>query len=209
MADSTLWKGGLGNDTLDGGDRHDTLRFTGAKGAKVDLSKTGPQNTGYGWDTILNIESVLGTKASDTLTGSRADNVLVGNGGNDILSGGAGDDALYGGAGNDLLTGGKGEDTFVMTGKLSAKANVDTITDFSHKDDVFYLDRVTFEELDILSKSNFVVGTKAKDKNDYIVYDKAKGYLYYDADGSGKGAAVLFAKVDKGTVLTHQDFFVV
>jgi hypothetical protein len=61
----------------------------------------------------------------------------------------------------------------------------------------------------VLSKSSFVVGTKAKDKNDYIVYDKAKGVLYYDADGSGKGAAVKFAQIKKGLAIDHKDFFIV
>ena len=37
----------------------------------------------------------------------------------------------------------------------------------------------------LLEKDFFVVGAKAKDKNDYVIYDKAKGILYYDADGSG------------------------
>jgi Ca2+-binding RTX toxin-like protein len=60
-----------------------------------------------------------------------------------------------------------------------------------------------------LSKSSFVVGAKAKDKNDYIVYDKSKGALYYDADGSGKGAAVKFAQLKKGLVIDHKDFFVI
>jgi Ca2+-binding RTX toxin-like protein len=61
----------------------------------------------------------------------------------------------------------------------------------------------------MLSKSYFVTGTRAKDKNDYIVYDKATGALYYDADGSGKGAAVKFAQLKKGAVLAYDDLFVI
>lgn len=42
-----------------------------------------------------------------------------------------------------------------------------------------------------------------------IVYDIATGNLSYDADGSGVGAAVVFAHVTPGTVLTADDFAVV
>ena len=44
-------------------------------------------------------------------------------------------------------------------------------------------------------------------EDDYIVFDKAKGYLYYDADGSGKGKAVLFAKLKAS--IDHKDLFVI
>jgi serralysin len=210
-AASDILEGGLGNDLLDGGAHKDTVRFTGGKGVTVDLSKSGPQDTGYGLDTLVSIENAQGDSGADRLTGSDVRNSLMGFSGKDTLSGGAGDDVLSGGAGNDVLTGGKGMDMFHFE-SLGAKKNVDTITDFSHRNDTIYLSAIgPFEgagELMSFSKSNFVVGSKAKDKNDYIVYDKAKGHLYFDADGSGKGAAILFAKVDKGTFIDHTDFFV-
>ena len=37
---------------------------------------------------------------------------------------------------------------------------------------------------------------RATDINDYLIYDTATDLLYYDADGSGKGAAEAFAKVE-------------
>ena len=39
----------------------------------------------------------------------------------------------------------------------------------------------------------FVVGSAAKDRDDYLVYDKAKGVLLYDADGSGRGGGDRYA----------------
>jgi hypothetical protein len=39
-------------------------------------------------------------------------------------------------------------------------------------------------------------GSKAKDKNDYLVQDKG-GVLYYDADASGRGAKVAIADFDR------------
>ena len=60
-----------------------------------------------------------------------------------------------------------------------------------------------------MSKSFFTIGDKAKDSNDYIVYNKNKGVLFYDADGSGTGAAVQFAAINKKLKMTYNDSFVV
>jgi Ca2+-binding RTX toxin-like protein len=203
--------GGLGNDVLDGGDGFDYARFTGSIGAKVNLTKTSAQVTGYGTDTFKGIEALIGGTGGDSFIGDGNFNVLFGNAGNDTLSGGGGSDSLYSGIGNDKLTGGAQSDLFFFDTALNAKTNVDTITDFTRVDDTFQLDNAIFNKLTkvgTLNKSYFAVSSKAKDKNDYIVYDKVKGALYYDADGSGKGVAILFAKIKKGTVIDHNDFFV-
>ena len=34
------------------------------------------------------------------------------------------------------------------------------------------------------------MGEKARDADDFVIYSKTKGILYYDADGSGSGKAV-------------------
>ncbi len=52
-----------------------------------------------------------------------------------------------------------------------------------------------------LNKAFFKKSDKARDKNDHLVYDK-KGILWYDADGSGNGAAVQ----DRHDVEEAQDF---
>ena len=75
--------------------------------------------------------------------------------------------------------------------------NLDTIGDFSVKDDSFQLDNAVFKKIGKagkLKKDYFTISGKAKDKNDYIVYDKKTGILSYDADGSGSGKAIEFAK---------------
>ena len=95
--------------------------------------------------------------------------------------------------------------------------NFDTIKDFSVKDDSLYLDNAIFKKLGRnghkpkqLDKSFFTIGDKAKDKNDYIVYNNKTGVLSYDADGSGKGKAVEFAQLSKKlTTLSYKDFFVI
>jgi hypothetical protein len=42
-----------------------------------------------------------------------------------------------------------------------------------------------------------------------IVYNSATGQIFFDADGSGAGAQVLFATVNAGTVLSLADFVVI
>ena len=81
------------------------------------------QNTGYGSDTLQNIENAWGGSGADTLSGTEGVNIVYGESGHDVLSGrggydtlkgGGGDDALDGGLGNDQVFGGDGNDTFIM-----------------------------------------------------------------------------------------------
>ena len=44
---------------------------------------------------------------------------------------------------------------------------------------------------------------------DRIVYDKATGALFYDADGTGGAAQIRFATLAKGLKMTYADFFVI
>ena len=148
----------------------------------------------------------------ETAVGTAAKDTFFGGAGKDVFNGGAGNDTLGGGLGNDVLTGGSGKDVFVFNTKLNKSSNVDTIKGFSVKDDTIRLENAIFKKLSktgTLKKDFFTIGTKAKDKNDFIIYDNKKGCLYYDADGSGKGAAILFAKLDKGLKMTAADFFVI
>jgi Ca2+-binding RTX toxin-like protein len=86
-------EGGLGNDVLNGGADNDTAVFTGSVGATVDLTKSGRQSTGYGSDTLIGIESLVGTARNDRFTGNALSNTLTGGLGDDVLNGGAGIDA--------------------------------------------------------------------------------------------------------------------
>jgi Ca2+-binding RTX toxin-like protein len=105
-----LLSGGLGNDTLDGAGGADYAIFAGTTAATVNLGLTTAQATGYGTDTLLNIENLSTGSGNDNLTGNSGANTLLSGAGNDILRGLAGNDALYGGAGADRLTGASGRD---------------------------------------------------------------------------------------------------
>jgi len=60
-----------------------------------------------------------------------------------------------------------------------------------------------------LASAAFWVGSAAHDSSDRIVYNSANGALYYDADGSGAGAAVPFANLSTGLSLTYAQFTVI
>ncbi len=154
----------------------------------------------------------LGNVNGETVSGTAASEAFFGGAGLDVLNGGSGNDTLGGGLGNDVLTGGTGRDAFVFNTALNKSTNVDTISSFSTRDDTIRLESAVFKKLTktgTLNKDFFATGTKAKDKNDYIVYNNKTGALYYDADGSGKGAAVKFAQLPTKLGLTNADFFVI
>jgi hypothetical protein len=144
---------------------------------------------------------------------------IYGTAGKDALTGTGGREILYGFMGKDTLTGGTGQDTFVFDSRPHKTRNADTITDFNVNDDGIWLENKVFAKLGKkgtemnpaqLKKSFFTIGDKAKDQNDYIVYNKAKGVLYYDADGSGsRYKQVEIATLSKKLKMTHKDFFVI
>jgi hypothetical protein len=80
-----------------------------------------------------------------------------------------------------------------------------------------YLDNAVFKKIGRgsetkpgkLNKEFFVTGSKAQEADDYLIYNKSKGILYYDADGSGQGNAVEICSLSKHLKMTYRDFFVI
>jgi len=124
--------------------------------------------------------------------------------------GNAGNNTLNGGLGADLLTGFGGNDTFAFTTALGG-GNVDWIMDFHSGGDKIALGSSAFGGMaaGALSASAFVAGSAAGDSDDRIIYNSATGQLFFDADGSGGGAAVQFATVAPGTAIVANDFLVI
>lgn len=200
--DTLIQQSADGNDRLVGGSGIDTVSFTGTAGATINLAKTTAQATAYGSDTYIGIENLSGGSGNDSFTGNALANTLKGN---------VGDDVLNGGYGRDVLVGGSGMDIFVFRDRLGS-ANVDKITDYDRLYDSLQLDNRYMPKLGSvgrLSSSKFVLGSKALDANDHLIYDRTKGYLYYDADGSGAGAQVLIAQFANKAVLTYAEFTVI
>ena len=152
-----------------------------------------------------------GNTLANNISGNSADNVLAGLQGNDLLLGGSGDDELHGGTGIDTLQGGVGAGDFVFDSAPGA-SNVDFILDFTVGSDKIVLENSVFSTLSAgaLGAGAFTIGTAASDADDRIVYDSASGALYYDADGSGAGAAVQIATlITSPDNLSATDFMVI
>ena len=209
--------GGLGNDRLIGGLGNDTYIVntaldkvieTSARSAEIDTVKSAVT-----WTLGANLENLALTGSTAINgTGNTRANILTGNAAANTLGGGAGNDTLIGGLGNDRLTGGTGLDTFRFTGAPNARTNADILTDFRAADDRIQLDDAAFAGIGpvgALAVPRFYIGAAAHDASDRIVYNQMAGKLYFDADGSGHGAQVLFATVAAGTTLTLADLLVV
>ena len=118
-----------GDNLLDGASGIDTASYHhSAAAVTVSLAATGAQDTvGSGFDTLVDIERLLGSSHDDTLTGNAGSNMLTGGAGNDTLDGGAGNDTLIGGAGNDTyrMARGQGSDTIIEADATAG--NKDTV----------------------------------------------------------------------------------
>ncbi len=168
--------------------------------------------------TSARLNADMWVNRADTIKGTSRSDKLSGFSGKDKLSGGSGNDKLFGGFGIDSLKGDSGKDAFAFDTRANTRTNKDKITDFKVQDDSIWLDNAVFTKLGRsgsenkpaqLKSSSFTIGDKAKDRNDYIIYNDKKGVLLYDADGSGRGKAVEFATISKNLAMTHKDFFVI
>ncbi|WP_445501488.1 glycoside hydrolase family 113 [Microvirga sp. G4-2] len=218
-----LW-GGKGNDILNGGAGND-IYYVDAAGDQVKESSAGGTAdrvyTTVSHTLASYVEQLYATGSSsialkgngsaNTIVGNAGNNKLYGMSGNDRLYGNNGNDTLDGGYGKDVLVGGSGKDTFVFKDRLGS-ANVDKITDYNKLYDSLQLDNRYMPKLGAagrLSSAKFVLGSKALDANDHLIYDRAKGYLYYDADGSGAGAQVLIAQFINKAALAYAEFTII
>ena len=231
---NNILTGGAGADQMNGGNGSDIyLIYTAAEhtlSEKIaDTGKTGSDEVRFASTTAnetlvlsagdTGIESVFigtGTGTAAVTSGTTtmsvdARGVLKGL----TITGNAGDNTLTGTAYADTLTGGAGADTFAFAILPTAKANKDTITDFQQGVDLLQFSKSAFKAItstagSLLSAAEFWSGagvTAGHDTSDRIVYDTTTGNLYYDADGSGKGAATLVALIGitTHTLLTATD----
>jgi Ca2+-binding RTX toxin-like protein len=200
-----LLDGRGGEDRLVGGDGNDTYLVDDADDVVIELDSQGAADvvkSRASYQLSGHVEELVleGTRAIDG-TGNAADNRITGN---------ASANEIGGGGGNDRLVGGAGADMFRFDTALDRLANVDDILDFSVADDTIQLDQGVFGGLSTgsLRATAFRTGDVAVEADDRILYDADSGKIFYDADGSGAGAAILFATVTAGTALTNADFVI-
>jgi Ca2+-binding RTX toxin-like protein len=202
--------GGAGNDVLDGGAGFDIASYEGDKAVRVDLSKTGPQDTGgAGVDTLSNFEGLKGSLKADILIGDAKDNTFEGGLGDDIIDGGAGNDtAIYIGNANQYTWSRNANGTWTVKG-LEGVDTLLNIEKLQFRDQTVTLSpsatTVTVDDL--------VGGTKvlvsSGDVRDAVL--SADGLTAYVATGDGHVKAidvisgVVRADIKVGTVLGGMD----
>lgn len=189
---------------LDGADPADGLSFAVATGGGSDVvfitSSVEDYGGGQGWrlrDVTTTID--LG-RGDDFFVGDRSMDQVAGGAGDDSLEGFGGADTLTGGRGQDTLAGGAGADLFVYA---DAGEGLDVIADFRPGIDTIAISAAGFGgglvagaalPAERLTANRAGVATEAFAQ---FVFDRDDGTLWWDADGTGAGAATLIA--DLGT----------
>ena len=129
---------GYGSNIIDGGEGSDTIDYSfasfGSRDLNINLITNRATNGLFSInqvnDTLYNIENIIASTGSDTITGNDSINTLIGNDGNDTISGGSNNDFLYGNSGSDSLSGDEGNDFLSGGGdndSLSGGADNDTL----------------------------------------------------------------------------------
>ena len=113
------------------------------------------------------------------------------------------------------MTGGAGSDSFVWND--AGTGTRDTVTDFASGTDELLFDNAFFAALG--ANSAWAAGdgrfwaaagaTAGHDADDRLVYNTSNGNLYYDADGSGAGAAQVIATFQGGVSISASDITVI
>jgi Ca2+-binding RTX toxin-like protein len=211
FAGNDILNGGMGADSLNGGTGDDWYFVDNAGDTITELAGEGTldrvfASASYNLTSGAAVENLstanhAGTEAIN-LRGNELANTIFGNAGMNIISGGLGNDTLVGLGGND----------YFLFERTPGVGNVEQIGDFTPgQDHVLLLQSVfTSPSTGMLADANFLVrGTAFQDANDFIIYDQSTGALFYDADGSGAGAAVPFANVTANLPLHASDFQIV
>lgn len=173
--------GGAGDDVIDGGAGSDTASYAGATSAvTVNLSLSGPQNTGgAGTDTLINMESLIGSSFNDTLIGTSGNNSIEGGAGNDYMDGGVGSDVVT----FNKATAGVTASLAITTAQNTGGAGIDTILNFENISGSKYNDVISGN-----SGNNIINGGNGADTltggggNDTFIYSFASYSWYYAAD---------------------------
>lgn len=200
--------GGRGNDRLDGGKGFDKAIFGNANN-RIDLRNTRAQNTGEGFDTLVNIEAVHGGGGKDLIIGNALANLLEGGSdddklygldGNDRLDGGSGDDFLVGGVGRDVMTGGTGKDTFYV----GHGGDADTITDFrDYGDQVIFANTLDFLGVEVLENSMKIYDGDIAPENLYVTINGIPDDASFFANPEG---VVMWGGITTGNASDWIDF---
>jgi Ca2+-binding RTX toxin-like protein len=155
-------------------------------------------NTAGDKDTLLGIESVIGSNFDDKLTGTTGPNLFDG------------------GSGRDTITGGRGADVFVY---MAPSEGLDTITDFGGND-FFRISASGFggglSEGTALSTTDSTTGVFASSidptatgTSANFLYNTSTGLLNFDSDGTGSGEALAIVTLTGAPSLSANQFVII
>ena len=212
---------GNGHDTASGGGGNDIIFGENGKDSLLGNTGNDELHGGNGKDALD------GGVGDDSIGGGNGGDALTGGLGDDSLVGGNGDDELTGGEGTDELSGGNDADQFHF--HTTAEFG-DTITDFQATEDQLVLhvgaeapdisignDDLIVDEGEVVIKTDALVatgdiqaeidltvnttGTLFVFLEDQTDPDPDQAVVYYDADPSTAGDAVLVATLTNITTL--------
>ena len=202
--------GGAGNDNLNGGAGNDVYVVNSSLDVVTEQLSAGfdAVQSYINWTLGSNVERLtLVGNAAINGTGNDLGNIITGNGAKNTLNGGLGNDKLIGGAGADTLIGGAGRDVFVF----NSTVGVDKINDFYVPRDTIQLQQVVFNAFTntgVIAADQLVFGNIAADNNDFLIFNKSNGALFYDEDGNGAVPQIQIATLGVNLALTNADFVV-
>src|SRR5262245_11401915 len=211
----TVWNFDL-NDTVDGGAGSDTVLVFEQRPLLINLAAgTMTDKTGAISASLLNVENI--DRLQQEVDGRDDhtyffDDYLIGSDANNDLRAGSGNDTVDGGLGNDTLTTGAFDDDVMTFSSAPASANADVILGFHSGGTHLQLELAAYSNLG--ARGNFVSGDArfaanaagtAQDASDRVIYNTGTGQLWYDADGSGAGAAQLIATLQGAPALAATD----
>ena len=218
----------LGTAAIDGSGNGLANTVSGNSGANIldgaagaDILRGFGGNDSYVVDNVGDVvdEAVAGSGGIDSVFASAS--FALGEGLENLTLTGAGAingtgnalaNTMTGNAAKNILAGGAGADRFAFAATLNKKTNVNSLPDFSHKDDTVVLDHAIFGKLKkegFLKAKFFYEGKKAHDGDDRIIHNAKNGALIYDKNGDDKGGVVKFGVLPDNLDLSKGDFFVV
>lgn len=179
--------GGNGSDYIDGGADSDTISYAGSSTwVSVDLGGNSHWNGDAAWDSVTNVENIIGSDHADYLYGN------------------SGANAITGGLGADNLTGGSGADTFVY---LSVAEGGDIVADFVHGADFISLSAIDADTVSGGDQAFTFGGNTASTIANNVTWSESGGNTIVRADHTGDTSADwTITLTGTGLGLTSADF---
>ncbi len=192
--------GGAGDDSLIGGAGRDTADYRSAPaGVTVNLFEATQDTGGAGIDTLIDIESLIGSSFRDfmaadvganRLDGRGGQDTLRGRGGADTLVGAAGKDMLDGGVGGDWMSGGPGKDRYFYDAPDELDtADPDVITDLSAEDRILLTSIDAKADRDGNQAFELVAALTGKSGQAALIYDESADQTRLELDIDGDAVA--------------------